>query len=178
MNVGFDSNFLTLILHPGAKPPLDPVTREPLSEVALRMDTLVEKLNKAGDKVIVPTPVLAEFLVLAGNDANRYLSELHNLANIYIRPFDTRAAIELVSFELNARRSGPKRAPLDIDRPWQKVKVDRQIVAIAKVQNVHTLFADDGDLRTLAEYEGLRVRSSWELEIPSRPQDLFSPPPA
>ena len=176
MNVAFDSNFLSLVLHPSAKPPLDPATKEPLSDVSGRMDSLIEKLNKGGDKVIIATPVLAEFLVLAGEDGNQYLSELHNLANIYIRPFDTRAAIELVSFELNSRRLGSKRGPVESDRPWQKVKIDRQIVAIAKVQNVQTLFADDGDVRTLAEYEGIQVTSSWELALPSMPGDLFSQP--
>lgn len=166
MNVSVDSNFLSLLLHPDAKPPLDPATGAPVSFVSERMASLVAAWNESHDRIVVSTPVIAEFLVLAGEQGNDYLVELNNLANIYIRPFDLRAAIELASFELMARKEGSKRGPLGAEMPWQKVKIDRQVVAIAKVNNVSHLYADDKGVRALAETEGMKVTASWQLPLP------------
>ena len=173
MIVGVDNNYLGMLLHPSVKPPLNPNTQKPVTELRERLDALVDRWNKAAARVVVPMPALAEFLVLAGDEGNLYLSELNNLANVYLRPFDLRAAIELASMELNARQFGSKRGPVDQAVPWQKVKVDRQIVAIAKVAQVTTFFTDDKDAAALARSEGMIVVSSWELPIPPKPQSLF-----
>ena len=168
-----DTNFLAMLLHPGVKPPLDPATGLPLDRLPARMSGITDTWNQRGDRLIVPTPALAEFLVLAGADGNSYLSELNNLTHVYIRPFDLRSAIELASMEINARLTGSKRAPAPNDAPWQKVKVDRQIVAIAKVANCDAMYTDDANVRALALGEGMRVTSSWELTPQAAPQDLF-----
>lgn len=62
--------------------------------------------------------------------------------------------------------------------PWQKVKIDRQIVAIALVEGVKTLYGDDGGVRKLAKAAGLNVISSWELPMPPKSQEpsLFDAP--
>jgi predicted nucleic acid-binding protein len=64
-------------------------------------------------------------------------------------PFDTRAAIELAVMTRNAIDQGDKRG--GVDAPWNKVKFDRQIVAIAKVAGATTIYSDDLQLRTFAE---------------------------
>lgn len=168
-----DTNFLAMLLFPDVKPPIDPATGLPLEQLPARLSGLVNTWNQRGDRLIVPTPALAEFLVVAGQDGNSYLSELNNLTHMYVRPFDLRCAIEIASMEISARQTGSKRAPASDSAPWQKVKIDRQIVAIAKVANCDAMYTDDGEVRALAIGEGMRVTSSWELSPQPSPQDLF-----
>jgi predicted nucleic acid-binding protein len=171
--VSMDTGYLGLLIHPAAKPPIDPATKKPLVRAKDRIEKLVDDLNAASDRVVIPTPVLCEFLVLAENDGQQYLAELFNQPGFYIRPFDQLAAIELAAMELLARGKGGKRIPAAASTPWQKVKFDRQIVAISKVHQVHTIYSDDNDVRVLAENIGIKVVPSWELPLPPSDAPLF-----
>jgi hypothetical protein len=88
-----------------------------------------------------------------------------------LRPFDERAAIELAAMELADRGKGGKKA--GSDAPYQKVKFDRQIVAVAKVNDAHTIYSDDDDVRKFATKAGMKVVSTWELVIPPSKTPLF-----
>lgn len=164
--VSFDAGFLSLVLYPNAKPPLDPATKQLTAKVPERINALLEALDAARERVIIATPALAEFLILVGHQGSQYLNDLNNFSNFYIRPFDLMAAVEVASLELNARKAGSKRLPADADAPWQKIKVDRQIVAIAKLHQAHTIYSDDNHVRSIAEDLGIKVISCWELDLP------------
>ncbi len=73
--------------------------------------------------------------------------------------------------ELSARSKGGKKA--GFVAPYQKVKFDRQIVAIARVNDAHTIYSDDQDLGKFAKQAGLRVVSTWDLPIPPSKTTLF-----
>jgi hypothetical protein len=118
-------------------------------------------------------PALAEFLILAEKDGPQYLNEIALQSNIYIQSFDQRAAVELAAMELAARGKGQKRHPVSVSTPWQKVKFDRQIVAISKLHGVHTLYSDDGDVKTIAEDNGIKVVSTWDLSPPKSKTPLL-----
>jgi predicted nucleic acid-binding protein len=171
--VSFDAGFLGLVLYPTAKPPLDPATRKPTARLPERVDALLESLDVVRERVIISTPALSEFLVLVGEAGPTYLSELNNFSNFYVRPFDLMAAVEVAAMELLARKTGSKRFPASPGAPWQKIKVDRQIVAIAKLHGVTTMYSDDGDIRSLAEDLGMKVISCWELELPPSKMPLL-----
>lgn len=64
--VVFDASFLSLLLNPGSKPPLDPSTQRPVERAPERIEHLVSLLQERGCKIIVPTPALSELLILAG----------------------------------------------------------------------------------------------------------------
>ena len=160
------------MLHPKARPPLDPNTKKPVERLADRIEKFLEDLDSEGERIIVPTPALCEFLVLAGPEGPAYLDKLANLRAILIKPFDELAAIELAAIEVEARRLGNKRGT--ISQPWTKVKFDRQIVAIAKVYSATRIYSDDDDVRVFARKAGLEVTSAWELSLPPAKQtDLF-----
>jgi hypothetical protein len=89
--VAMDAGYLGLLIHPSARPPKDPATKQPLIRVQERIEKLVDDLNATSDRVVIPTPALAEFLVLAGNDGPQYLSDLMNQPGFYIRPVDQMA---------------------------------------------------------------------------------------
>ena len=177
--VSMDAGFIGLLLHPAAKPPNDPATKKPLIRAQDRIEKLVEDLHASNERVVIPTPALCEFLVLAEKDGPQYLAELALQPGFYIRPFDQMAAVELAAMELLARGKGGKRLPTGPTTPWQKVKFDRQIVAISKVHQVHTIYSDDSDVKAIAESAGMKVITCWELPLPPSDTPTFDnvPPP-
>ena len=91
MVVAFDNNVLCLFLHPEVDAPDDPATRRPVSRVQDRISYLVEQLRESRSRILIPTPVLAEFLTFATPD---YLDVINSSAHFEVAPFDQRAAIE------------------------------------------------------------------------------------
>lgn len=171
--VAFDSGFLGLLLHKEAKPPNDPATGSPTLRAAERIDNLVEVLDSSRERILIPTPALSEFLVLAGDEASEYINELTSHRAFILQAFDTVAAIELAAMENLARKRGSKRFPAQEDASWQKVKFDRQIVATAKVHQAHTIYSNDTHVRAIGEDYGIKVVPCWRLELPESNAPLF-----
>jgi predicted nucleic acid-binding protein len=169
--VAIDNTTLALLLHPKAKPPNDPQTRLPLEKPKERIEQLMLDLDADDERVIIPTPVLSEFLILAGKEGPQYLEKIQDAKTLLLRSFDERAAIELAAMELGDRSKVGKKA--GSDAPYQKVKFDRQIVAVAKVNGAHTIYSDDDDVRKFATKAGMKVVSTWELAIPPSKTPLF-----
>ncbi len=171
--VSIDAGFLGLLLYPTAKAPEDPKTKKPTERAKERLEQLLEDLDAKRERIIIPAPALAEFLVLAGKDGPQYLSDIALQSSFHVEPFDQLAAVELAAMEILARGSGHKRSPLPVATSWQKVKFDRQIVATAKLHKVHTIYSDDGDVRDIAEDVGIKGVATWELPLPKSKTPLF-----
>ena len=60
----FDANFISLALVPNAPVPRDPSSDEPVERPQQRIEELLDRLSSQGEKVLLPTPALSEFLVL------------------------------------------------------------------------------------------------------------------
>jgi len=159
MNVAFDAVMLSVYLHPTAKPP------KPVPDLPARIQLLIDDLEAAGAKIIIPAPILSEFLVMAGpKDGAAYLAELTNNDVFDIRPFDTMAAVEAAFQHRKAVAAGDKKA--GSESRWQVVKVDRQLVAIATVNGVTCIYSDDDGVRKLAAAAGIDCKGVDDLPIP------------
>lgn len=158
MTVLFDTSVLLLALQPNAKPPLDPSTDKPLDQAKQRVEYLVKTLSKAKTKVIIPSPVLSELLVGAGSAGPQYIQELQKTP-FRVSPFDTRAAIECADAMANHGTKGKSA------ETRAKVKFDRQIVAIAKVEHVDAIYSDDDHIHKLGAQAGLKVVRTFELGL-------------
>ena len=66
MTTAIDTSLLLYILNEKTSAPIDPVTGKPVERCAERVNKLIADLAKKKEKLIVPTPVLAEVLVRAG----------------------------------------------------------------------------------------------------------------
>jgi hypothetical protein len=75
--------------------------------------------------------------------------------------------------ELLATARGGKRLPAPAETPWQKVKYDRQIVAISKIHNAHTIYSNDDHIRAIAEDMRIKVIPCWDLPLPPSDAPLF-----
>ncbi len=135
---------------------------------------LVQELERAKTKIIVPTPALSEVLVRAGPAASQQIIEQLNKHAVFrIEPFDTRAAIEVAAMTRNAIDSGNKKG--NTAATWTKIKYDRQIVAIAKVCGATAIYSDDRDIRNIAKLVNIKVIGLADLPVPEEARQLGLP---
>lgn len=162
--VVIDSTMLLLLFRPAVRVPLD-AAGKPIAGPKERVDFLVDQLEKERTRIIVPTPALSEILVRAGASASQEIvEEVSKHAVFRLEPFDTRAAIELAAMG-REDLEGPKRKR-DAAATYAKLKFDRQIVAIAKVNQATVIYSDDEDLRAVAVRAGMKVIGLAELPLP------------
>lgn len=164
MAVVFDSTILSVLLNPQTNIPLDPDTNQIVDAAQERVEGLVRSFEKSRTKIIIPTPVVAEVLTIAGSDAVEYFDIIGRARAFEIAEFDTKAAIELAIMNRDAFAAGDKRS--GITAPYQKIKVDRQILAIAKTNGCVTLYSGDGVQGSLAKNLGMTVIQLHEIPIP------------
>lgn len=136
-----------------------------------RLKGLLEDVDKSKGQVIIPTPVIAEYLVNCESAGRALLDSLLQNRFVTIAPFDHLAAEECAVMQRTASATGNKRHPLPKDAGWQKVKVDRQIVAIAKVRATR-IVADDGDIHALAAAEKVPAQTVESLPLPVWAQQM------
>jgi hypothetical protein len=164
--VVFDATFLMVALVPNAKVPADPKTNRPIENASKRVEYLIDTLSDTRTPIIIPTPALAECFVITGGSAAAQLhTALRNIPSMRVTDFDLRAAIECASLTSAALARGRKRGSAS-NQPYQKVKIDRQIVAIAKVAGARTIYTGDGGLADLAKDEGLLTQHFGDLLMP------------
>ncbi|MHB1273300.1 MAG: hypothetical protein ACYCZD_11150 [Rhodanobacter sp.] len=161
-----DSTTLLLLFHPGANAPIDAATGQPLTKCKERIELLLQNLSEANIQILVPTPVLSEILVVSGTDKTRILNEINNTYAFRIQPFDEMAAVE-VAMLTDADLQSKKR--LSKTETKAKIKYDRQIIAIAKVNGVKTIYSDDKGLSKKAKANGITVIETSELPLPPEP---------
>ena len=168
MPVAFDASYLIALLDPTVRGEID---------VDVRVDFLVRSLDKTRTKIIVPTPALSEVLIGAGDAAPKYLDILTRSARFKIVPFGTRAAVEAAAAHRDALRAGDKRE--GSEAPWAKIKFDRQILAISRVEGVNIVYSNDEDIKRYSVRDGLQVINMTALPIPPEKQqgELTLPPP-
>jgi predicted nucleic acid-binding protein len=159
--VVFDANFLIYFLDSKIK---DGVGNNP------RIDYLVETIQKSGERIVVPTPALAELLVKAGKAGPRYLEIVARSKFFRVAEFGERAAVEAAALTREAIAQGDKRGATP-KAEWAKVKFDRQIVAIARVVGANAIYTNDKQLALHAKAIGIEAIGMDDLpEPPTAPQ--------
>lgn len=170
--VVFDTSILALAFDENANPPTDPATEELLTECQARIDHLIKTLSKAKTRVLIPTPVMAEYLVRAGPDRDKRLAELTGSRVFVVAPFDIRAAIECAGIEdadYVRLRAGPE------NETKAKVKFDRQIIATAIARGATVIYTGDIKLAARAKRNNIEVVMTWELPLPPADPQLSLP---
>jgi hypothetical protein len=177
--VALDTSVLLLFLAPSTAPPRLPGTNEPLPHARERVEHLIATLDTDKASVLVPTPVLSEVLVNASTAAPTYLDLLSRSSRFRVVDFDQRAAVELAVMVRQAIASGDHRG--GSISPRQKIKIDRQILAIAKVNRAGVVYSDDEDMMRFGPRAGLKVIATAKLPLPPEiaqgSLNLGKPPP-
>lgn len=68
----FDSSVLLLALDPDVNVPTDTKTYKPVEFAAERVENLIRMCRLRNERIIIPTPVLTEVLVHAGDAWDEY----------------------------------------------------------------------------------------------------------
>lgn len=157
VTVVFDTTYLVPLLDARVKG----VSDDP------RVSYLFETLEKLKAKIIIPTPALSEVLIGAGDAAPKYLEIIARSARFKVVPFGDRAAVEASDAHRRAINVGDKRE--GTDTTWAKVKYDRQIMAIAKVENADCVYSNDPHLVSMGRRDGIPVTTLAELPNPPAP---------
>ena len=163
MNVVLDNNALVYLLNPDAP-----------RDVKARLKGLLAEVEASRGQVLVPTPVLTEYLSHAPEQELRQtlIARFRTSRWVEVVPFDELAAIEAADMHIKATAGGDKRAPLDASAPWQSVKIDRQIAAIAKVRRAR-IVTGDGDVLAVATWAGIVAVKAEDLPIPESERQML-----
>jgi predicted nucleic acid-binding protein len=162
MKVVFDASFLVLLFNPKSNASVE---RAPE-----RIDGLIERLSSKKDKIVIPTPALAEILVALSKTGPKYIEKLKEFTCFQVRPFDERAAVEFGAVVRARSKTQQSKTRKGINR--NKVKFDHQIVAIAKVQGAAVVYSDDKQLRAFAEECGMRAIGLADVPVPMKQLEL------
>lgn len=127
-----------------------------------------------GSVVVIPMQAFSEFLVKADDAGSAWISLVEKQRSFTLAPFDRRAAIQCSELDriALARKTNVATAPQKkktaptVDTK-QKIKVDRQIVAIAMVASVDLLVTNDRGMLRIAHDCGLNAKSIDELDLPA-----------
>ena len=168
-----DNTFLSVMFFPDVAPPIDPATNKPIHRLQERIDELIENLRADREKILIPSPVLSEFLFMAGKDGPLYLAELDSDGVWEVAGFDQKAAIELAALNLTIKgRLSRTKQKIDEETTDTKAKVtfDKQIGAIAVANEVSTIYSDDQGVKNFAGYASIEVIPMSKLPLPSAKQ--------
>lgn len=164
--VVFDTSILAISLDANAAVPLSPETLAPIENCRARIDFLLQTLSANKTRVIVPTPVMAEYIVGGGLDKEKRVSKITNAKGFVVESFDLRAAIECALIEDADTATGRL---LDPNMTKAKIKFDRQIIAIAISRRASTIYTGDLKLAHRARQCSLSAVLTWELPLPPEP---------
>lgn len=142
-----------------------------------RIEHFIERVEKAKAKVVFPMVAIAEFLVGADLAGIEFLNTLDRKAHIHMADFNRAAAFELAQIDRAAIGSRDKKD--ESEEPWQKIKTDRQIVAIGKAQGAQLAISNDKNVRNNALRVNIQAMTIQELTLPESARQMhLVPPPA
>ncbi|SIS86830.1 PIN domain-containing protein [Paracoccus saliphilus] len=157
MIVALDASVLIFFFEKDAKSPNDPDTGEPLHRCYDRVNHLILELAANSAKIIIPTPALAEVLVMANGAATEWLNIINKSRHFEVVDFDMLAAVEHAA-QMNV-------APKPLTQGKQKAKFDYQIVSIARTAGASIIYSSDKHVKKAAGSE-LTVLGVLDLPLP------------
>jgi predicted nucleic acid-binding protein len=137
--------------------------KDSADDLSNRIGGLIHDLIAENTVIGIPAPAWAEYLCgagVSGGNAN-VVEMLAKRSAVRILPFDEMAATGLAAIEQSTRAFGPKRGASNAG--WQKVKIDRQILAITRVHAATVIYSDDEALGAEANRMALAVRRTRDI---------------
>lgn len=139
-----------------------------------RIENFIENAEKAKSKIIFPMVAVAEFLVGADLAGIEFLNTLDKKACILMADFNRAAAYELAQIDRAAKGAGDKKD--ESEEHWQKIKVDRQLVATGKSLGATLIISNDKNVRNNALRIGMEGTSIQDLELPESARQMLLVP--
>lgn len=164
--VVFDASILLFLF--------DENTPSSVNRARERVEYLIDCLSDSGEKIVIPTPALSECLVYAGPAGADYLAIISKQSCFRVAAFDERAAVEAAARTFEARQRGQRKGG-NPETSKAKIKFDRQIVAIAKVEGATAVYSDDDEVGKYAREADMDAYHLSDLPLPPEdPQTAMS----
>ena len=125
-----------------------------------RDEALIDMVESSGGSVIIPTPVLAEYLIgIDKSEHQTHINIIQRQSCFEIAPFDEIAAIECAQMPTLAEL----KSMMTTDTA-SKVKFDRQIISIALSLNVDEIWTHDKGVFKRCKEMGITAKSLADIE--------------
>ena len=167
MKIIIDTNILVQVFSGNPKSEqvyTDPNNGDIVKDINLRAEALVGYISNGKGTVIIPAPVLAEYLI--GIDKEHQITHI-NMINgkscFEIYSFD-----EIAAYECANLPTLQELKQLDLNLIASKIKFDRQIVSIAKASNIDEVWTHDKNIFEICKREGIVVKSLADISVPSK----------
>lgn len=167
----FDAGFIHILFDDRARVPRDAKGKPAVDRAQDRIDFLVQTISERGDKIILPSPALTEFMLLAADRYRDYLTIIRRRAVFEIAGYDDPEAVELVEHWL--KFGDGKTLKARTAETWAKLKYDRQIAAIAATRRVECIYSTDKDLERYADELGIKFCNLVHLPLPPTEQQVL-----
>ena len=135
-------------------------------ELYEKVSGLVEDLSKNRVVIGLPAPALAEFLCGTNNATSEMITTLKRRSTIRILPFDEVSALETAWINRAAIASGRKKGASKAH--WQEIKIDRQILAIARQHGAQVIYTEDSEM--IAEATRLGIETVRPSSLALKPK--------
>ncbi|HEY4093694.1 MAG TPA: type II toxin-antitoxin system VapC family toxin [Luteibacter sp.] len=146
-----DANFLIAWKSPDAP-----------AEARERAEHFIDRLCATQSHLVIPAPAIAEYLVKAELSEVISMDTIRDESWVTVGSFDYEAAIEMHLIDRAALYLGRKKD--GIEDPWQRIKLDRQIVAIARTHECDLIVTGDRGVMATAMRVGIPSCSIEDLD--------------
>ena len=171
MKIVIDTNVLVQIMqNEGATDLIDPESDQVVVNAFGRAQALIERIDSLKGVVILPAPVVAEYLL--GIDRKSYqlhLDVMNSVKCIEVSPFDQVAAVECAMLVSNQEMK-----QLDPESKMAKLKYDRQILAIAVASGAKEIWTHDKQLFKRSKAVGITAMSLGSIDAKPKQLDFHS----
>lgn len=134
-----------------------------------RLDYLEELLSSQDVIVVIPAPVVAEYLAYHSDEQ---LATFLDSPRVWVLPFDQCAAEMAAEIEKSGKGNKVVKPVNWQLNSKQVAKVDRQILALCKANSVDMLITDDKGLLSMCERVGFNAQSFRTLLLPEKRKQM------
>lgn len=136
--------------------------------IEFSVEILEHFVSQSDHDIMIPTPALAEILTASTSDQKEKVEEyIARNDQFIIAPYDQRIARMHARIEREEiARRGNSRKMVEGSKPWQRVKLDRQILAVAAFHECSGIVTTDKQMKKDANRYNLEVLEIEDLDIP------------
>lgn len=159
MQICLDSNCFASLIDVATTELLD-ANKKPIAYARERLQHFIKSERP---KIILPTPIYTELLLISSLDKDTLDEYLSMNSEFILSPYDLRAASTHASLEKPRVRIDKRGGRTDT---MAKLKFDRQILSICKSIKVDVIYSTDTDFWKDANYYGVTVKCPSTLHLP------------
>lgn len=152
-----------------------------IENIELRSKALLDHIERNGGTIVIPTPVLAEYLLGIDGESNKHahVNLISSMNCFEILSFEEIASIEC-SMLPSKQEFKQFIKQLNSNETANKIRFDRQIIAIAKANGITEIWSSDSqvikkglevgiDVKSLSEIQPIPLSDQYKLNLLDEP---------